>query len=154
MNRYVVTLHYTVAPGRHAPAVRDVLAPAWGPGHVFSIWGGDGLSVMVELRAAADDDAVEIADATVAALWPLVGAGSLRLLHAFPRRSYALVGARLGRKDRHVSRRPTWFDDRGFDDGPDTGGDGAGVREPRRPPPSPGHLSAEADLPGAAGVHS
>jgi hypothetical protein len=27
------------------------------------------------------------------------------------------------------------------------GGDGAGVREPRRPKPGPGHLSAEADLP-------
>ena len=32
--------------------------------------------------------------------------------------------------------------------GPDGfGGDAAGVREPRRPMPGPGHLTAEADLP-------
>lgn len=31
--------------------------------------------------------------------------------------------------------------------GPDGPGDGAGVREPRRPKPDPDHLVAEADLP-------
>jgi hypothetical protein len=165
VKRFVITLHYRVAPARTARLVRDVLADAWGPGHRSSIWGGDGLTVIVESRSADESDAVDLADAKVRALWPLVGAGSLTLEHIFPRPDLVRVGTRRGTSRRRAllravraqaaqaARRGRWGPDdvppsgRGHPDD-DDGDDGtAGVREPRRPRFPPGHLSAVREEP-------
>jgi len=162
MARFVVTLHYTVAPAVPTRSHVDVLADLVGPRHRFSMLGPDTLAVSVRVRAAAASEAVQVLDARVRAAWPMVDGGTLTLATAIANGDLVRVGARNllpGRETRvrttlHSINRPGeheggegwgggWGDDRGDDWGDGT----AGVREPRRPRTPPGHLSAAAAPP-------
>jgi len=54
MARFVVTLHYTVAPAVPTRSQVDVLAHLVGPGHRFSLLGPDTLAVSVRVKAATN----------------------------------------------------------------------------------------------------
>ncbi len=167
MKRFMVTLHYTVAPQSSAPPVVDVLAGVWRQGHRFSVWNGASLTVGAETRALSERLAIEQVDETVHALWPVVAAGSLTLIQSIAEPLYVSVGARVGGAVRSArqasppwwsrtgdSTRPGWdgsVDPDGLfgDDEGDEGGDGAGVREPRRPDTPPGHLTVALEPPGS-----
>lgn len=164
MKRFMVTLHYTVAPPSSAPPAVDVLAGVWPQGHRFSVWNGASLTVGAETRALSERLAIEQVDETVHALWPVVAAGALTLIQSIPEPLYVGVGARVGGAVRSARQarapwrsgtgaRPGWVggvDPDGLfgdDDEGDEGGDGAGVREPRRPDIPPGHLAVALEPP-------
>ncbi|MBK6870432.1 MAG: hypothetical protein IPJ14_11690 [Kineosporiaceae bacterium] len=161
MAKFVVTLHYTVAPAVPARRDFDALADRVGSGHRFSMLGADTLAVSVRIKAGSAAEAVQVLDIRVRAAWPMLDGGTLTLATAMANGDLVEVGAArttsTGRTSR-VSRtlrffgpgrsRPSPWDDPGWDSGGnDWGGGTAGVREPRRPRTPPGHLAAELDLP-------
>lgn len=152
--KLLVNLTYEVTPERVAdgPAI-GVLAPLWGKGHRVSVWDRGRLIVLVRVKAESQDHAVALVDAKVRSLWPQVGSGRLIVLSSWAAPDRVPAGVRVRRTPRwqaaaspSVVESSTWFDD-----GPDDDGFGgtAGVREPRRPNPPPGHLSAALDVPGS-----
>lgn len=167
MAKFVVTLHYTVAPAVPGRRQFDVLADRVGSGHRFSMLGADTLAVSVRIKAGSAAEAVQILDIRVQAAWPMVDGGALTLATAMANGDLVQVGApRSGpARTRRVSRVLRYFDppgrradnpwgvgsagdDPGWDSGDnDWGGGTAGVREPRRPRTPPGHLSAALELP-------
>jgi hypothetical protein len=165
MSRYVVTLHYTVAPAVPGREDRQVLDGLMGTGCRFSLLGPDLLAVSVSVRSRSPGEAVEVLDDRVRAMWPMVGAGgSLTLATATANGDLVPVGVRRSTlRTRRVPdkwrdggprlgrlRSPSWdgWEDDGWGDaGPDDWGGSAGVREPRRPKTPPGHLSAAVDVP-------
>lgn len=114
------------------------------------------LSVLLTVRAGSEESAVELAAGRVALGWQFLhGAPPGPLVHSATRRVGPVdrVVAGFARPaPQSVRARPSrwpdaelWDGDDG-DDPPDDGGL-AGVREPRRPRPGPGHLSATAEPP-------
>jgi hypothetical protein len=163
MSRYVVTLHYTVAPavpGREDSGVLDGLI---GTGYRFSLLGPDVLAVSAAVRSRSPGEAVEVLDDRVRAMWPMVGVGgSLTLATATANGDLVPVGVRRstlrarpvrderpdGGFGRTRARSRQWRNDGWGNEGPDDDWGGtAGVREPRRPKTPPGHLSAALDVP-------
>jgi hypothetical protein len=72
MAKFVVTLHYTVAPAVPGRRQFDVLADRVGSGHRFSMLGADTLAVSVRIKAGSAAEAVQILDIRVQAAWPMV----------------------------------------------------------------------------------
>lgn len=159
MKRFVVTVHYAVAPAVHGRHHDEVLADLFGSEHRFSLLGPDVLAVSVRIKAPSPGDAVDMLDRRVRSRWPLVGAGVLTMATATANGDLVPVGVRSAQTVRH-RRRPgrswgwagpgAWDNEPG--DGPDDDwpdddwGGNAGVREPRRPKTPPGHLSAARDV--------
>ncbi len=154
MKRFVVMVHYTVAPavpGRHHD---EVLADLFGSEHRFSLLGPDVLAVSVKINAPSAGEAVDMLDRRVRSRWPLVGAGVLTMATATANGDLVPVGVRPATAVRH-RRRPgssrgwagpgSWDGEPGEGPDDDWGGT-AGVREPRRPKTPPGHLSAARDV--------
>lgn len=161
MARFVVTLHYSVAPAVPGRRRFDALADLLGSGHRFSMLGADLLAVSVRVKAGFAGEAVQIVDTRVRAAWPMLGGGSaLTLATATANGDLVPVGARAdhGRRSSRVARTLRYFSparghgfpdgETGWDSGGNDWGEGtAGVREPRRPRTPPGNLSVELDLP-------
>lgn len=153
MKKFVVTLHYTVAPA--VPGRRDdrVMADLLGSDHRFSLLGSDVLAVCVRVRAESPGGAVQLLDRRVRALWPMLAAGTLTLATATANGDLVPVGVRAtrtrpGRPRLFGGRLREWPWDEGPEAGPDDESGGtAGVREPRRPKTPPGGLSAALEEP-------
>lgn len=149
MPRFLVTLHYTVAPAVPGRSHSAVLAPLIGPGHRFSMLGPDLLAVGVRMKAPTAREAAELVDARVRAAWPMVGGGMLTMATAVVNGDLVRVGAAPSASSAAPRRRrgrglsPTGRERGWWDDPRDEGDDGtAGVREPRRPKTPPGGLYA------------
>jgi hypothetical protein len=137
---YIATVCFRVSLAGQDPSPPHPLAALWGPGHLGSVWAGDQLTVVARVPAACPAEAVAVVTRRACAIWPYVGVGTLTPHTSWARRTRRLlpagpfipVGGGPGRPD-------------------DEGGGLAGVREPRRPPPSPGHLYAAALPPAGRG---
>ena len=165
MARFAVTAVFEVGPGR-VPRGADVLDRISIPDiatHRFSYCDGTTLTVVVDWTAVSEGAARESAVSGIRLVWQQLtdrdpGAPlSVRIRTLTPPPPKVVAGAARGRAW-HVEGLPPielfeeprlrWPDGQGPDDGgPDDGGL-AGVREPRRPKPGPGHLSAALDEPG------
>lgn len=161
MARFAVAAVFEVGPGK-VPRGADVLDRMSIPDtatHRFSYCDGTTLSVVVDWTAESADDARGDALTAVRLVWrTLTGHDlgpplSVRIRTLTPPPPKVAAGRARGRSW-HVEGLPPielfeepqlrWPDE-GHD--PDDGGL-AGVREPRRPKPGPGHLSAALDEPG------
>ena len=159
MARFAITAVFEVGPGK-SPRGIDVLERISIPDtatHRYSYCDGTTLTVVLDWTAAAEDDARRGALAAVRLVWQaLTGHDpgpplNVRVRSLTPPPPKVPAGARnLGSWHVHglppielvEEPRLRWFDD----DDPDDGGL-AGVREPRRPRPGPGHLSAALEEP-------
>jgi hypothetical protein len=161
MARFAVTVVFEVGPGK-VPRGADVLDRVTIPGkatHRFSYCDGRTLTVVIDWTADSEGAARDAAVTGLRLAWAgLTGTDpgdplSVRLRSLTPK-VVARVAAGVRRVtswhpeglpiDDPIEVRPERFDD---GDDPDDGGL-AGVREPRRPKPGPGHLSAALDEPG------
>jgi len=177
MPGFVVTAVFVLdgapAAGWKVPLGADVLAPTLRPGHRFSYCDGHTLSVVLELTAARDSAAFETALDRIEQAWTALGGGdltaptTLRLQREVPpelvpagrpgtaaareaEKLRALQQLRLDVLRGRADDLTAWLRGRHGhpdDDGWDDDGGLAGVREPRRPNPGPGHLSAERPVP-------
>ena len=164
MARFAVTAVFEVGPGK-VPHGADILERVSIPGkatHRFSYCDGTTLSVVLDWTAPSEDTARENAVTAVRLVWAqLTGQDPGPALHVRVRSLTPKVVARVAAGARRLTSwhpeglprssvldrldvLPLRFDD---GDDPDDGGL-AGVREPRRPKPGPGHLSAALDEPG------
>ena len=167
MPGYVITSVFEVSGGK-TPLGADVLAQAWGTGHRFSYCDGRMLTLVVELTAVDRASAFEALLSRAELVWtglghpPLPPPITLRVQGAVAGESVVagIVGTepatfaqrvhRLAKRRNIVSLRDElvvrWLDEDGPPEPPDDGGL-AGVREPRRPRPGPGGISAELEPP-------
>jgi len=155
----------------------EVLRRAGVRGLRFSFYDGARLTVLADVRAASPDDAVALVVGRATIGWQTLAGtplGSPEYWQALPASGLAGVPAGLAPRRRDArdvvlrggvadwrapwrGTEPPWLPPAGLDsdddpwdeDPPDDGGL-AGVREPRRPRPGPGHLTTEASLPSAA----
>jgi hypothetical protein len=160
MARFAVTAVFEVGAGKvpRGPDVLDRVTIAGKATHRFSYCDGRTLSVVIDWTADSEGAARDAAVIGLRLAWAgLTGADpgdplSVRVRSLTPQvMARVAAGARrltswhpegLPVLDR-IEVSPRRFDD---DDGDDGGL--AGVREPRRPKPGPGHLSAALDEPG------
>lgn len=172
----VFVLGREAAAGWKVPLGPDVLASSLGPGHRFSYCDGGTLSVVLELVAADDALAFETVLGRVERAWAGLGGGELpapttlrlqrtvppdRIPAGRPGSAPRIQAARDRVLGRGRARGLVFFSPPGdplaveadrwapwpWDD-PDDDGGLAGVREPRRSGPDPGHLAAGCPVPG------
>ena len=140
MARFTVQMTFD-APALTPPSRSGTLARLPRAGSIRYVAGDGMVAVTGVLRA---DTATEAAAEVRVALERRAGAlglGAVRPLSWTATRSVpALAGLRR-------RRGVEWWHESDGGGGEDDGGGTAGVREPRRPKPSPGTLSAEAELP-------
>ena len=148
MPRYIVHMTFE-APGLMEP----VQASSHGgllPGRGFRhLAGRDGRAfVLASVRAGSPADAAAEIVTWAQREWVHVGHGPLRMIGWTASPDVARVGAMPFSRRRSQGFRPG-HGGRSDGDWPDDGfwGGLAGVREPRRPPPSPGAMSAALDVP-------
>jgi hypothetical protein len=162
MARFAVTAVFEVGPGK-VPRGADVLDQVTIPGkatHRFSYCDGRTLTVVIDWTADTETAARDAAVTGLRLAWAgLTGSDPGDPLSVRSRSLTPKVVARVAAGARRltswhpeglpvpdpIEALPKRFDD--GDDDPDDGGL-AGVREPRRPKPGPGHLSAALDEPG------
>jgi hypothetical protein len=160
MARFAVTAVFEVGPGK-VPRGADVLDRVSVPEkatHRFSYCDGTTLTVVIDWTAPSEAAARENAVTAIRLIWSqLTGSDPGRPLHVRVRSLTPKVAARVAAGARRLT---SWHPEglpvldrievlpRRSDDGddPDDGGL-AGVREPRRPKPSPGSMSVELDEP-------
>jgi hypothetical protein len=163
MGRYAVTAVFEVGPGKvpRGADVLDRMRISDKATHRFSYCDGRTLTVVIDWTAGSPEQASNDAVVAVRLVWAqLVGTdpGKPLSLRVRPLTPIARVsaGVRRGletvRPGRETSERllhrlevlpERFFED---PDDPDDGGL-AGVREPRRPKPGPGHMSAAREEP-------
>jgi hypothetical protein len=161
MARFAVTAVFEVGPGK-VPRGADVLERVSIPGkatHRFSYCDGRTLTVVIDWTADSERAARELAVTGLRLAWAgLTGTDPGDPLSV---RIRCLTPKRLARVAAGTRRLTSWHPEGlpvldpievlpkrfGDDDDADDGGL-AGVREPRRPKPGPGHLSAALDEPG------
>jgi|NGEPerStandDraft_6_1074524.scaffolds.fasta_scaffold90135_2 hypothetical protein len=155
MKLYLVTLVYRLpaAPGRRD---ESALRRGLGRAHASSLWTDDVLEVEVWERAARPSDALAMANRRLTQLWPYAWtAQDPPLESADPQHPASSEdGDGLRRKQDPTRRTPTGASDMlvlhsvswQYSDH-DDGAGLAGVHEPRRPTPSPGHLAAALEVP-------
>jgi hypothetical protein len=152
MKSYVVTAVFEVHSGK-APRVDDVLRHAWPTGHIMSRFDGTSLTVIVQLRAADPAAAGDLVVGRACRAWPRVAQSSLpaplsvRVVAQQP--ALVSAGRRIARlrPPRKAANSLRGLTLRWMPPDDEEGGGLAGVREPRRPMPGPGHLSAERAIP-------
>jgi hypothetical protein len=159
MARFAVTAVFEVGPGK-VPRGADVLDRASVPEkatHRFSYCDGTTLTVVIDWTAPSEEVARENAVTAIRLIWSqMTGSDPGTALNVRVRSLTPKVVARVaaapagsGRATLRT-RRSSTLDrpQRRMDDGedPDDGGL-AGVREPRRPKPSPGSMFAAVDEP-------
>jgi len=128
---YLVTLTYRLPPAPRE-GTSATLPTALGEAYVGDRWTDDSVEIKIWQRAPSPSDAVGLANRRFLGLWPVVGADD------DPR---APGDDATGTPVLHSA---AW-------EAADEDADGlAGVREPRPPSPSPGHLAASLDVPRAA----
>jgi hypothetical protein len=159
MGRYAVTAVFEVGPGKvpRGPDVLDRMRISDKATHRFSYCDGRTLTVVIDWTAGSAEEASTDVVVAVRLVWAqLVGTdpGKPLSLRVRPLTPIARVSAGLrrgfetvwhsaeGPQGLQVLREPRFRDP----DDPDDGGL-AGVREPRRPKPGPGHLSAAREEP-------
>jgi hypothetical protein len=160
MARFAVTAVFEVGPGK-VPRGADVLDRASVPEkatHRFSYCDGTTLTVVIDWTAASEEVARENAVTAIRLIWSqMTGSDPGTPLNVRVRSLTPKVVARVAAGTRRfrslhpenlpvldpLDRPPRRIDD---GDDPDDGGL-AGVREPRRPKPSPGSMSAALDEP-------
>jgi hypothetical protein len=133
MRIYLVTLVYRLpaVPGRREVSV---LERRLGQAHASSSWTDGTLEVQLWAQAPRPSDAVALAHRRVADLWPTAGTA---------RHPTDDVPEVRPATERPELRAVSW--QYVGNDGP---ADPGGVREPRRPAPSSGHLAAALTIPG------
>lgn len=147
MARYVVHMTFEVAAqsGSYRGAgLRSGILP--GRGSIRFIAGHGTLAVTAIVRAESPVDAASDVATRARVEWMRHGTGPICMVSWRAHRERAFAGLGRGRGSSGS----------GWPDGgpPDDGGDLAGVREPRRPNPSPGTLSATVDVPRFEGHQS
>ncbi len=151
------------------PQGADLFAAVWPRGLRASLFDGRSLTVVADVRADSPEDARALVAGRAVLAWQAVAGeplGAPEQCRVVPRSAPVGVPAGLlprraglpvfGERDVRERRWPgrrgrgpdagPGSDPRGPHDPPDDGGL-AGVREPRRPKPGPGHLFAQAPLP-------
>jgi hypothetical protein len=166
MRRYAVTAVFEVGPGKvpRGPDVLDRMRISHKATHRFSYCDGRTLTVVIDWTAPGPEDASRDAVVGIRLVWsqlvgsdpgtplslrvrpltptPKVFAGLLRGAGSLRWHSEGFRGSGDVLLDPGLEVLPDRrSDDRDGPDDPDDGGL-AGVREPRRPKPGPGHLSA------------
>jgi hypothetical protein len=162
MARFAVTAVFEVGPGK-VPRGPDVLERATVTGkatHRFSYCDGRTLTVVMDWTAGSEGEARDAALTGLRLAWAgLTGVDPGDPLSV---RIRCLTPKPVARIAAGARRLTSWHPEglpaldrieelpRRFDDGEDHDEDGglAGVREPRRPKPGPGHLSAQLEEPG------
>jgi hypothetical protein len=157
MARYAVTAVFEVGPGKvpRGADVLDRMRISDKATHRFSYCDGRTLTVVIDWSAASAEQASNDAVVAVRLVWAqLTGTDPEKPLNVRVRPltpvARVSAGLRSGLRTVRTARRGgvetlrEWpFD---HPDDPDDGGL-AGVREPRRPKPGPGHMSAALDEP-------
>ena len=139
MAKFTVTMTFE-APARRGPVRSSGLARMPGSGSVRYLAGDGVIAVTGVVRADTAAEAAQDVCRLVERDQAHHGFGPVRLVSWTATRSVRVFAGL--RRDRWRGGPLSWDDDDGWDDGGT-----AGVREPRRPSPAPGSLSAAAEPP-------